>query len=60
MFIGWETERHPLDNFIRLGARYMLQVALEQEVEDYLGRVLPIIGVHAERMTGATVISQER
>ena len=28
----------PLDNFIKLGARYMLQVAVEQEVEDYLGR----------------------
>ncbi|MDP2719918.1 MAG: IS256 family transposase [Dehalococcoidia bacterium] len=38
MFIGWETEGHPLDNFVRLGARYMLQVAVEQEVEDYLGR----------------------
>ena len=38
VFIGWETEGHPLDNFVRLGARYMLQVAVEQEVEDYLGR----------------------
>jgi len=38
VFTGWETEGHPLDNFIRLGARYMLQVAVEQEVEDYLGR----------------------
>ena len=38
VFSGWETEGHPLDNFIRLGARYMLQVALEQEIEDYLGR----------------------
>jgi hypothetical protein len=38
VFTGLETEGHPLDNFIRLGARYMLQVALEQEVEDYLGR----------------------
>jgi putative transposase len=38
VFIGWETEGHPLDRFIRLGARYMLQVAVEQEVEDYLGR----------------------
>jgi len=35
---GWETEGHPLDNFIRLGASYMLQVAVEQEVEDFLGR----------------------
>ena len=39
VFSGWETEEHPLDNFIRLGARYMLQVAVEQEIEDYLGRV---------------------
>jgi putative transposase len=38
VFIGWETEGHPLDNFVSLGARYMLQVAVEQEVEDYLGR----------------------
>ena len=38
VFTGWETEGHPLDNFVRLGARYMLQVAVEQEVEDYLGR----------------------
>jgi transposase-like protein len=38
VFTGWETNGHPLDNFVRLGARYMLQVAVEQEVEDYLGR----------------------
>ena len=35
---GWEAAGHPLDKFVRLGARYMLQVALEQEVEDFLGR----------------------
>lgn len=35
---GWEMEGHPLDVFVRLGARYMLQVALEQEVEEFLGR----------------------
>jgi len=35
---GWEEAGHPLDKFVRLGARYMLQVALEQEVEDFLGR----------------------
>lgn len=29
---------HPLDTFIRLGARYMLQVALEREVFEFLGR----------------------
>jgi putative transposase len=38
MLSGWEKAGHPLDNFVRLGARYMLQVALEQEVEDFLGR----------------------
>lgn len=35
---GCETGGHPLDSFIRLAARYMLQVALEQEVEEFLGR----------------------
>ncbi len=35
---GWEEAGHPLDNFVRLGARYMLQVALEQGVEEFLGR----------------------
>jgi len=35
---GYEGEAHPLDTFVKLGARYMLQVALEQEVEDFLGR----------------------
>jgi len=35
---GCETEGHPLDKFVSLGARYMLQVAVEQEVEDYSGR----------------------
>lgn len=29
---------HPLDAFIRLSSRYMLQVALEQEVSEFLGR----------------------
>jgi len=38
VFLGWETGGHPLDNFVSLGARYMLQVAVEQEVEDFLGR----------------------
>ena len=32
---GCEAEGHPLDKFVSLGARYMLQVAVEQEVEDY-------------------------
>lgn len=35
---GCEAEGHPLDSFIKLAARYMLQVALEQEVEEFLGR----------------------
>jgi len=35
---GYEWKEHPLDAFVTLGARYMLQVALEQEVEDFLGR----------------------
>ena len=29
---GQESAGHPLDNFVKLGARYMLQVALEEEV----------------------------
>jgi len=33
-----EAVSHPMDSFIRLGARYMLQVALEQEVQEFLGR----------------------
>jgi len=35
---GWEAVGHPLDSLVRLGVRYMFQVALEQEVEDFLGR----------------------
>lgn len=35
---GWEGEGHPLDALVREGARYMLQVTLEQEVEEFLGR----------------------
>lgn len=38
LFDGKNTAEHPLDSFIRLGARYMLQVALEQEVQEFLGR----------------------
>jgi transposase-like protein len=37
-FMEAEGENHPLGNFVRMGARYMLQVALEQEIEDFLGR----------------------
>ena len=35
---GWDGGGHPLDALVRLGARYMLQVALEEEVEEFLGR----------------------
>jgi hypothetical protein len=35
---GSDSEEHPLDQFIRLGARYVLQVALELEVTEWLGR----------------------
>lgn len=35
---GWEMSSHPVDAFVRLGARYMLQVALEQKTEEFLGR----------------------
>jgi len=38
LFNGKSSMEHPLDSFIRLGARYMLQVALEQEVQEFLGR----------------------
>ncbi|MDI6788934.1 MAG: IS256 family transposase [Planctomycetota bacterium] len=38
LFSGKSSMEHPLDSFIRLGARYMLQVALEQEVLEFLGR----------------------
>jgi len=35
---GWDGWGHPLDVLVRLGARYMLQVAMEEEVEEFLGR----------------------
>jgi transposase-like protein len=38
LFDGKDTAEHPLDSFIRLGARYMMQAALEQEVQEFLGR----------------------
>ena len=37
----------------------MLQVAVEQEVENYWAEFITV-GVHAKRMAGATVMSQER
>jgi putative transposase len=33
-----QTMKHPLDAFLRQGARYMIQVALEKEIECFLGR----------------------
>lgn len=33
-----ETAVHPLDELVRQGARYMLQVGLEEEVSEFLGR----------------------
>lgn len=35
---GTTATEHPLDQFIRLGTRYVLQVAFEQEVTEWLGR----------------------
>jgi len=35
---GSESTEHPLDQLIKLGARYVLQVAYEQEVTEWLGR----------------------
>lgn len=35
---GDELIAHPLDTFITLSARFILQVALEKEVEEFLGR----------------------
>lgn len=35
---GEEEIAHPLDAFVHLGARYVLQVALEQEITEFLGR----------------------
>ncbi len=34
---GTTATEHPLDQFIRLGTRYVLQVAFEQEVTEWLG-----------------------
>ena len=38
VFIGYEPEGHPLDNLVRLEARNILQVAVEQKVENYSGK----------------------
>jgi len=35
---GSYLPEHPLDAFLRLGAQYLLQVAVEQEVTEFLGR----------------------
>jgi len=37
---GWDNRGHPLDALVRLGARYMLQAALEAEVEESPGRAI--------------------
>jgi transposase-like protein len=38
IYRGQKTEEHPLDAFVKLGARYMLQTMLEREVTEFLGR----------------------
>lgn len=38
VYSGQRKEGHPLDAFVSLGARYMLQVMLEREVTEFLGR----------------------
>jgi len=35
---GQETGGHPLDRLVHLGAQYLLQRALEEEVQEFLGR----------------------
>lgn len=35
---GAETVVHPLDAFVRQGARYLIQKALEMELDEFLGR----------------------
>lgn len=35
---GYEGEEHPLDEMAKLGARFMIQKALEEEVNSFLGR----------------------
>lgn len=36
--VGSDSPQHPLDTFIRQSARYMIQVVVEQEVTEFLGR----------------------
>jgi len=38
VYEGRQSEAHPLDAFVSLGARYMLQVMLEKEIAEFLGR----------------------
>ena len=38
MLEGQERGGHPLDHLVRLGAQHLLQKALEEEVEEFLGR----------------------
>ena len=35
---GQEAVGHPLDRLVHLGAQYLLQRALEDEVQEFLGR----------------------
>lgn len=35
---GQETDGHPLDRLVHLGSQYLLQKALEEEVQEFLGR----------------------
>jgi len=35
---GQDGVGHPLDSLVRLGARYLLQRALEEKVQEFLGR----------------------
>lgn len=38
VYDGLNTEAHPLDTFVKLGAQYMLQTTLEKEMTEFLGR----------------------
>jgi transposase-like protein len=38
VYDGLKMEAHPLDAFVKLGARYMLQTMLEREMTEFLGR----------------------
>ena len=44
---GHERGGHPLDRLVRSGAQYLLQKALEEEVEEELGDKAEYAGLHA-------------